>query len=143
MLVMYVGDNDVYVVCVWRYINEWWRRWLFDNDLSGEIPSELGQLTNLQYLYVLFTPPSFHVAHSRALPFLSPARSALSMFYLFSTGFFVPLIVLVSTSLCSACFSLVSFEEFERRNRRDTSSRLPCAMLVMCVGDGDVHMVCV
>ena len=97
-----VGDGDVHVVCVWCDINEWWRRRLENNDLSGEIPSELGLLTMLQYLYVLFTPPSFHVAHSRALPFLSPARSALSMFYLFSTGFFVPLIVLVLDYLSCA-----------------------------------------
>ena len=102
MLVMCVGDGEVHVVCVWRYINEWWRRRLENNDLSGEIPSELGLLTMLQYLYVLFTPASFHVAHSRALPFLSPARSALSMFYLFSTGFFVPLIVLVLDFLSCA-----------------------------------------
>ena len=86
---------------------------MYNNSLSGEIPSELGNMASLAGLYVLFTPPSFHVAHSRALPFLSPARSALSMFYLFSTGFFVPLIVLVSTFLSTACFSLVSFEEYE------------------------------
>ena len=116
------GDRDVYVVCVWRYINEWWSRGLFENVLWGEIPSELGKLTNLVELYVLFTPPSFHVAHSRALPFLSPARSALSMFYLFSTGFFVPLIVLVLDFLSCACFSLLSFEQYDRRNRRDTTS---------------------
>ena len=102
MLVMCVGDGEVHVVCVWRYINERWRRWLQINQLTGPIPSELGQLTNLDKLYVLFTPPSFHVAHSRALPFLSPARSALSMFYLFSTGFFVPLIVLVLDFLSCA-----------------------------------------
>ena len=102
MVVVCVGDGDVHVVCVWRYINEWWSRWLNGNALNGTIPTELGQLTNLEYLYVLFTPPSFHVAHSRALPFLSPARSALSMFYLFSTGFFVPLIVLVLDFLSCA-----------------------------------------
>ena len=75
-MVVCVGDGDVHVVCVWRYINEWWSRWLNNNNLYGAIPTELGQLTNLEYLYVLFTPPSFHVAHSRALSFLSPARCA-------------------------------------------------------------------
>ena len=90
------------MVCGWRDINEWRSRWLERNQLNGTIPSELTKLTNLQELYVLFTPPSFHVAHSRALPFLSPARSALSMFYLFSTGFFVPLIVLVLDYLSCA-----------------------------------------
>ena len=84
MLVMCVGDGEVHVVCVWRYINEWWSRTLDENQLTGPIPSELGQLTNLQELYVLFTPPSFHVAHSRALSFLSPAHCALSTFYSFS-----------------------------------------------------------
>ena len=102
IVVMRVGDGEVHVVCVWRGINERWSRFLFENKLTGTIPSELGKLTNLRELYVLFTPPSFHVAHSRALPFLSPARSALSMFYLFSTGFFVPLIVLVLDFLSCA-----------------------------------------
>ena len=76
---------------------------MYDNDLSGAIPTELGKLTNLEFLYVLFTPPSFHAVHSRVLPFLSPAHCALSTYYLFSPpGFFVPLIVLVSTFLSSA-----------------------------------------
>ena len=79
-----VGDGDVHVVCVWRYINEWWSRYLYGNDLNGTIPSELGNMTNLKYLYVLFTPPSFHVAHSRALSFLSPARR--TSFDVFSPG---------------------------------------------------------
>ena len=75
------------MVCGWRYINEWWSRDLRDNDISGEIPSELGKLTNLWYLYVLFTPPSFHVAYSRALAFVSPARSApFDVLFFFSPG---------------------------------------------------------
>ena len=55
---------------------------------------------------------------------------------------FVSVSTLCFGFLSRACFSFVSFEQYERRNRRDTSSRLPCAMLVMCVEDGDVHVVC-
>ena len=73
---MCVGDGEVHVVCVWRFINERWSRLLYGNELSGEIPSELGMLEKVTHLYVLLTPPSLHVAHSRALSFLSPARSA-------------------------------------------------------------------
>ena len=85
VVVVSVGDGDIHMVCVWRYINEWWSRHSYDNDLSGEIPSELGKMTKLLEAYVLFTPlPSFHFAHSRALFFLPSARCVPSTFYLLS-----------------------------------------------------------
>ena len=84
MVVVCVGDGDIHVVCVCRDINEWWSRSLDDNDLSGEIPTGVGELTSLWVVYVLFSPPSFHAAHSRALSFLSPGHCTLSTCYSFS-----------------------------------------------------------
>ena len=101
-VVVCVGDGEVHVVCVWRYINERWCRYLNNNQLNGTTPSELVNLTNLQRLYVLFTSPSFHIAHSRALSFLSCTQCPFDVLFFFSPGFFVPLIVLVSTFLSSA-----------------------------------------
>ena len=96
-------DGDDHVVCVWRYINEWWGRYFYENELTGTIPSELGELTNLYGLYVLFTLLSLPVAHSRTLSLLPPARSGpFDVLFFFSPGCFAPLIVLVSTFLSSA-----------------------------------------
>ena len=55
MLVMCVGDGEIHVVCGWRYINERWSRVLDGNQLTGTIPTELGELTYLYVLYVSFT----------------------------------------------------------------------------------------
>ena len=128
MLVMCVGDGEVHVVCVWRYINERWSRWLYENQLTGPIPSELGQLT-LTDLYVLFTPPSFHAALARSVLPLLRAVPPFDVLFLSSSVFFVSLIVFVSTFLSAASISLVSFEELERRAERVTSPRWRCVSI--------------